>query len=312
LGADGIIPIGGTVRVRIPIKVTGAPDTDLKVVLGDTGANDNSAGTQNQQFVVGKQDVFTQDNTDDTPGETLGLPANGDGTTHRQEASAVQSTKILLPPKDPNVLLVKRITKINDRTTTFDGDVLNDYIDEANNPYDDNSITLVEPVKPIRPDTDKWPDLNGDGKPDLIGGINGGNVKPGDEIEYTIYYLSSGEQPANGVLFCDRVPENVTFMPTAFNNFATKNTSGLPGSDRGIIWQNNGKTESLTNTNDGDTAEYLSPGIDPTVKYPGIQCDGTNTNGVVVVKLGNLPNAIDPSVKPEDAYGFIRFKGRVK
>jgi uncharacterized repeat protein (TIGR01451 family) len=311
LGADGIIPIGGTVRVRIPIKVTGAPDTDVKVLLGDTGANDNSAATQNQAFVAGTQDVFTQDNTDDTLGETLGLPFNGDSVNHRQEASAMQSTKVLLPPKDPNVLLVKRITKINNRTSTFGGDVLNDYIDEPNNPYDDNSITLVEPVKPIRPDTDKWPDLNGDGKPDLIGGINGGNVIPGDEIEYTIYYLSSGEQPANGMLFCDRVPSNTNFIPTAFNNFPTKNISGLPGGDRGIVWQYNGATESFTNTNDGDTAEYLSPGIDPTAKYPDIQCDGTNTNGVVVVNLGNLPNATAPGT-PIGSYGFIRFRGRVK
>ncbi len=311
LGTDGIIPIGGTVRVRIPIKVTGAPDMVVKVVLGDTGANDNSAGTQNQSFVTGNQDVFTQDNTDDTLGETLGLPFNGDSINHRQEASAIQSTKVLLPPKDPNLLLVKRITKINDRTSTVGGNVLGDYIDEINNPYDDNSITLVEPEKPIRPDTDKWPDLNGDGKPDLIGGIDGGNVIPRDEIEYTIYYLSSGEQPANGVLFCDRVPENATFIPTAFNSFPTRNTTGLPGDNRGIIWQNNGAIESLTNSNDGDTAEYLSPGIDPTIKYPGIKCDGSNTNGVVVVKLENVPNATAPGT-PINSYGFIRFRGRVK
>jgi uncharacterized repeat protein (TIGR01451 family) len=319
LGADGIIPVGGTIRVRIPVKITGAPDTDVKVVLGDTGANDNSAGTQNQPFVAGNQDVFTQDNTDDTPGETLGLPANGDGTTHRQEASAVQSIKVLLPPKDPNVLLVKRITKVNDRTTTVGGNVLDDYIDEANNPYDDNSITLVEPVKPIRPDTDKWPDLNGDGKIDLLGGIDGGNVKPGDEIEYTIYYLSSGEQPAKGVLFCDYVPNNVTYMPTAYSNGFTPANGGV-GADRGVLWQYKGKVQSMTGTVDGDMAMYFPPGIEPS-SYPGyekIDCDGdpnkttSNTNGAIVVNLGELPNVLDSSVKPEDAYGFIRFRGRVK
>jgi len=320
LNADGIIPVGGTVRVRIPVKVTGAPDTDIKVVLGDTDKNDNSATTQNQPFTAGNKDVFTEDNTDDTPGETLGLPVNGDATNHRQEASAVQLTKILLPPKDPNVLLVKRITKINNQTTTVGGDSLDDYVDELNNPYDDNLKTLQEPVKPIRPDTDKWPDLNNDGKIDLIGVINGGNVKPGDEIEYTIYYLSAGEQPATGVLFCDFVPDNVTYIPNAFTSGSYNPADGGVGSNRGILQLYKGQAQSLTGTGDGDAAQYFPPGVEPS-SYPGyekIDCDGDpnqtipNTNGAIVVNLGELPNATDPSVKPEDAYGFIRFRGLVK
>ncbi|MBW4476493.1 MAG: hypothetical protein KME54_06375 [Tolypothrix brevis GSE-NOS-MK-07-07A] len=213
---------------------------------------------------------------------------------------------------NPNVLLVKRITSINNSTTTRGGDNLAVYKDEASNPYDDNQITVTSPNPPTTPaDTDKWVDADNNGEPDLIGGINGGNVRPSDEIEYTIYYLSAGDTTANNVLICDRVPDNATFIPTAFNSFPTKNTTGLPSGDRGIIWQNNGATESLTNASDDDTAEYLSPGVDPTIKYPGIKCDGSNTNGVVVVNLRNLPNAIAPGT-PINSYGFIRFRGRVK
>ncbi|MBD2603221.1 hypothetical protein H6G81_01455 [Scytonema hofmannii FACHB-248] len=213
---------------------------------------------------------------------------------------------------NPNVLLVKRITSINNSTTTRSGDNLAVYKDEVSNPYDDNQITVTSPNPPTTPaDTDKWVDADNNGEPDLIGGINGGNVRPGDEIEYTIYYLSTGDTTANNVLICDRIPENATFIPTAFNSFPTKNTTGLPTGDRGIIWQNNNVTESLTNISDDDTAEYLSPGVDPMIKYPGIKCDGTNTNGVVVVKLGNLPNAITPGT-PTSSYGFIRFQGRIK
>jgi SdrD B-like domain len=212
-------------------------------------------------------------------------------------------------PSNPNVLLVKRITKVNNSTTTKNGDNLAGYIDEPTNLYDDN--TLDNPVSPAKPDTNKWVDADDDKKPDLIGGINGGNVQPGDEIEYTIYYLSAGDTTAKNVLICDRVPENATFIPTAFNNFAIKNITGLPGADRGIIWQYNNVKESLTNTSDDDTAEYLSPGIDPVTKYPGIKCDGNNTNGVVVVKLGNLLHATAPGT-PINSYGFIRFRGRVK
>ncbi|MEH2061236.1 MAG: hypothetical protein V7K50_03025 [Nostoc sp.] len=210
---------------------------------------------------------------------------------------------------NPNVLLVKRITAINGGTTTFGGDSLVGYIDSPTNAYDDNTITIPTQPTPTDPpkDTDKWPSLNSF----MLGGINGGKVKPSDEIEYTVYFLSAGNGTANNVLICDRIPDNATFMPTAFNSFPTKNTTGLPSGDRGIIWQNNGVTESLTNAKDDDTAEYLSPDIDPTTKYPDIKCDGSNTNGVVVVNLGNVPNATAPGT-PINSYGFIRFRARIK
>jgi uncharacterized repeat protein (TIGR01451 family) len=183
------------------------------------------------------------------------------------------------------------------------------YIDAPINAYDDNNITIPTQPTPTDPpkDTDKWPSLNSF----MLGGINGGNVKPSDEIEYTIYFLSAGDGTANNVLICDRVPDNITFIPTAFNSFATKNSSGLLYADRGIIWQNNGATQSLTNTSDGDTGEYFSPGVDPKIKYPSIKCDGSNTNGMVIVNLGNVPNATAPGT-PVNSYGFIRFRGKVK
>ena len=60
--------------------------------------------------------------------------------------------------------------------------------------------------------------------------INGSNVSPGDELEYTIYFISTGDSPAKNVLFGDgfarrlhRVPENVTFIPTAFNSNPPQN-----------------------------------------------------------------------------------------
>ncbi|MCV3217353.1 hypothetical protein OGM63_28245 [Plectonema radiosum NIES-515] len=196
---------------------------------------------------------------------------------------------------NPNVVLVKRITTIN-------GSSFTDLIDGVK---DANSPNYVPEPHDIDDNNTNWASNY------LQGLLNGGTVRPKDEVEYTIYYLSAGDTTANNVLICDRVPDNATFIPTAFNSFPTKNTTGLPGGDRGIIWQNNGATESLTNTSDDDTAEYLSPGVDPTIKYPGIKCDGSNTNGVVVVKLGNLPNATAPGT-PIGSYGFIRFRGKVK
>ncbi|MCX7593898.1 MAG: GEVED domain-containing protein [Fischerella sp.] len=196
---------------------------------------------------------------------------------------------------NPNVLLVKRITAIN-------GSSFTNLIDGVNN---SNSPNYVPTPRDIDDNNPNWPNNY------LQGLLNGGTVRPSDEIEYTIYFLSAGDATAPKVLICDRLPSNVTFIPTAFNNFAIKNGTGLPTADRGIIWQYNGNIESLTNAKDGDVAQYFPPGEDPTIVYPSIDCGGANTNGAVVVNLGNLPNAT-ASGTPTNSYGFIRFRGRVK
>lgn len=223
---------------------------------------------------------------------------------------------------NPNVLLVKRITKINDGTASTGGDNLAIYNQDNSNPYDDNKVEIADlPQQPTdpKPDTDKWFDTTSDTNSNfLIGGINGGKVKTDDELEYTIYFLSAGDSEAENVLICDRVPNNVAFIPTSFNNQAQA-AGGSQGSDRGIMWLKDGQQESLTNTQDGDAAQYFPPGVEPSTVYfdannPNkkvVDCGGANTNGAVVVNLGNLPNATAPGT-PNTSYGYIRFRGRVK
>ncbi len=204
----------------------------------------------------------------------------------------------------PNMLLVKRITALNGLTMTNAGDNLGLYQDEAGNPYDDNTVTITAPPATAgdpRQDTDKWPDPN----TFLIGGINGGTVMPNDEIEYTIYFLSAGDNDANNVLLCDRVPENVTYMPTAYSAGATA------GAQYGIQLNIGGTITNLTGTQDSDVGQFFPIGVDPTTVFPSINCGGSNTNGAVVVNLGNLPNATAPSTPP-GSYGFVRFKGKIK
>ncbi|MEO0969161.1 MAG: SdrD B-like domain-containing protein, partial [Cyanobacteria bacterium J06639_18] len=212
----------------------------------------------------------------------------------------------------PNVLLVKRITSINGNTTSNDGDNLSIYNQNDSDRYDDNLIEGANPPTQPHKDTDKWPNTSGkDSSSFLIGGINGGKVEPGDEIEYTIYFLSAGNNEAKKVLFCDRVPEHTTFIPAAFNSFSTQAPNGSPGAARGILWQYNNTVESLTNTQDGDASQYFPPGVEPTTIYPDIDCGGNNSNGAVVVDLGDIPNAIAPGT-PTGSYGFVRFRGQVK
>lgn len=98
LGKNGIIPAGGSVTIRVPIKVTAAASQPITVVMGNTAPTPLS---QNQVYANNSNlDIYTQDNLDATTNaagtvvETAGAPQNGDATNHRQEASASSSINV--------------------------------------------------------------------------------------------------------------------------------------------------------------------------------------------------------------------------
>ena len=205
--------------------------------------------------------------------------------------SATQSANLsIIDANDitPNILLVKRITAIN--TTQY-----TDVLDGVN---DSNSPNYVPSPHDIDDNNSNWLSDY------LQGRINAGEISPGDEVEYTIYFLSAGFNTANNVLMCDFVPTNTTFISTTF------------GTDKGIFLSYDGSTVSLTNTQDGDVGQYFPPGVEPSTVYPNIDCDGdpntntANTNGAVVVNLGNLPHATAPGT-PTNSYGFVRFRAKI-
>ncbi|MBD0262971.1 MAG: DUF11 domain-containing protein, partial [Tolypothrix sp. Co-bin9] len=199
----------------------------------------------------------------------------------------------------PQLILVKRITRINNQNLTniVDGrsDVPSSAVNYIPEPFasDDNDV--------------KWPAGY------LRGLINAGIVKPGDELEYTIYFLSKGPNDATNVKFCDLVPNNTTFISTAFNG-NSPGDGGLPGGDQGIALAlgSNTPTAYLTNALDSDRGHFY------TANESGIPSScGSNTNGAVVVKitrspdLSNLPPA-NGSGTPANSYGFVRFRAKVK
>jgi hypothetical protein len=120
IGANppGVIPAGYSLVVRVPVQVntlapSGAPIT---VVLGNTGANDNTAGTQNQSYPTAPSgnDVYTVDYAGSAAGEVAGDPANGQReASSRQQVlvgaqpqafAAVLKTRTNHSPGDPNLL----------------------------------------------------------------------------------------------------------------------------------------------------------------------------------------------------------------
>ena len=95
----GSIPVSGFVKVRVPVTVNllATPGSNISVLLGDTGPNDNSNTTQNQPDSPdgsNATEVRTVDNLDTTAGETAGVPLNGE-----REASAIQTTTISATPQ---------------------------------------------------------------------------------------------------------------------------------------------------------------------------------------------------------------------
>ena len=229
----------------------------------------------------------------------------------------VEDYKITIATKSPNVLLVKRITAVNASTTTNRGQDLAVYYDEPDNPYDDNNRTVAYPTKAGDPpaDTANWPSLN----TFMLGGVDGGLIEPAGEMEYTIYFLSDGDVDAQNVLICDYLPTQLTFVSNAFSSSPPPDPNGLSSGDRGIAFRQGATTLSLTNASDGDGGYYFEPGVEPTTLFPNVKCGGgtsgssTNTNGAIVVNLDRLPYAGSVATPPApNAYGFIRFRGRVK
>jgi uncharacterized repeat protein (TIGR01451 family) len=294
-----------------------------EVILGDTLSKPHGEG----RYYIGTITAGTNGLFD----TTLAIPASlTDGTitttllatdritaiaTNTSNSTSEFSENIPFTVGTPNLLLVKRITGINGLTTTNGGDNLAIYKNEPSNPYDDNLVTSTALTPP---DTDKWPNTTGSTDSTfLIGGTNGGTIKPQDSIEYTVYFLSTGDSEAKNVLFCDRVPANVTFNPNTFTN-TTANSTGVA---RGIAVSSGDTLNYYSNVGGDDIAQYFPPGIEPNTIYPNISCGKDtagvslpNDNGAVVVNLGTRPNAtgILADDRSAGAYGFVRFHGQVK
>ncbi len=214
---------------------------------------------------------------------TNNATVSGGGESNTGNDTALDPTTVTVPvANNPKLSLVKRITAINTSPIT----------------------TVVDPTTTA--------DLN-DNEPNwpanyLKGAIDGGIVKPGDDVEYTIYFLSSGDVPLTKIAVCDLVPANNTFSPNTFNGLIPTD-GGLPGADSGIAMAIGLTTTYMSNASDADRGEFFVGGTTPSTN-----CSGTNTNGAVVVDIekgvNTLPNATAPGI-PNNSYGFIRFLAKV-
>jgi uncharacterized repeat protein (TIGR01451 family) len=129
-----------------------------------------------------------------------------------------------------------------------------------------------------------------------VGALAPGKVKPGDEIEYTIYYLNAGSNKA-AARICDRINPNL--------DFSLQGGNGIGLSKGGAAMS------MLTNTGtDADNAQLTTAGL-------AIDCNLPNNSGtdVVVVDVGTSGTPLMGSTGagiPTTSYGYIRIKTTVK
>lgn len=213
---------------------------------------------------------------------TAELPLGGIVSNTSRPKATLNVNNDALPPE---LLLVKRITAVNGVPITD--------IEDSDGPDDEDP---------------HWPAGL------LQGAVNYTiPVAPGDELEYTIYYLNTGLGDATDVLMCDRVPAYTSFVARGYMDESSPApaSGGLDGADLGIILAEAGNEVSLTNANDGDTGYYFGPGDEIQATFPELSCNGDSSNGTVVV---GVPNAVLPASgpgTPAASYGYMRFKAKV-
>lgn len=172
-----------------------------------------------------------------------------------------------------NISLLKRIVGIN-------GQTVNDGIDLTQ--FDNSNAN--------------WPTNY------IQGAVDGGKVKPGDTIEYAIYFLNDGEINAKNVRICDRITPNQTYQSNSYG-----------GTDLGMKLQLGTTTNpivTLTSINDPtiDRSQFI-----PALGAVPSDCNlpGANDNGTTVLDLTGSTGSPTITTLPYNSYGVWRFTTKV-
>lgn len=266
----------------------------------------NNPGYSFETSLTGEFVVAVDTADTDLPGTQTFTTATSYGVTLSGSDSVNNDFGYSIPAGD--LLFVKRITAINSVNTN------SSWIDDTDNTTgraaDDNNANWPSPQ-----DTYLRGVLSADVQPSVT--LPSG-LQPGDEVEYTVYFLSSGGSPIRDVKFCDLIPQNTTYVAGSMilgydaSGNALPNPAGSPG-DPGIVALNDGSADDGTNP-DGrfyTSADTLPPDVSNVCTALGANNGGVNTDGAVYIPIvdasTDMPYATAPGI-PIDSYGFVRFR----
>ncbi|MBT9313982.1 hypothetical protein [Leptothoe spongobia] len=269
------------------------PDPELVVqsLCGGTVNNEPGCGNQSTRWIS-----FVDNGAIARVQKVMLIVGDDDSTAGNNNADSEHlsfiGANVVRPPE---VLLVKRITAINGNRTENPNDStpLNQFVDDT--------VSSVE----TNDNHNHWPTNY------LLGELNAGAVKPGDDIEYTVYFLNAGTLNATDVRICDWIQPNQSFV------------FGLYGSND-IELEIGDTTYQLTAASDAamvDRAELATVGTIPVGPTCNLPAGATNSSDQVVVVditgttgtpsgLSQLLGSTDQDT-PNNAYGFFRFTTQV-
>jgi uncharacterized repeat protein (TIGR01451 family) len=205
--------------------------------------------------------IPVRDNSND--GQEVDPDDDGDPTNNDTP------TEVELPPPggpqgQGGVLLVKRITNVTRGGATLSGVNFGTFVDDPTSTDDNNPA---------------WAQLVPSGAPvGIINLPNDNPVRSGDEVEYTVYFLSNGSAPALSASICDPIPVGTSLV-----------------SDTAQVRLGNNPIER-----GGTVFTPLAP-LPDNSSCP----DQRNPNGAVIFDLGDVPNT------PTNNVGLVRFRVRV-
>jgi uncharacterized repeat protein (TIGR01451 family) len=232
-----------------------------------------------------------------TTGVTRGATAGSPGNVTVAGIGSAQVPGILSGADcNAKVLIVKRITEIQTNRTANPNDLsraLNQAIDRPSFAADDPA-----PVN-------NWPSNF------LVGAYDAGQIKPGDVVEYTIYFLNSSGLNAKNVRICDRIVGAQTFVNDAY---------GPAGSGKDIEYRlGTNPVRYLTRSvNTAVDRAQLDSSTGSIANCPDPTISGTN-NGTVVIDITGTSSVQDtllslPAATGQgtaNSYGYFRFKTKI-
>ncbi|MBD2084380.1 isopeptide-forming domain-containing fimbrial protein [Trichocoleus sp. ST-U3] len=251
---------GGKVTIKFRATVTAT--TGVQII--NQARATSTSGTVNNSVtdaVTGPNDL-PQELDDEINQGNLGDTGDDDPTVLTVAASGV-----------PRLRLVKRITNATRNGVPISGINFGSFVADPNDPNDDApGFSQLSPVGVSRLGSETL-------------------LASGNEVDYTIYFLSDGTAPVNNVRFCDAIPSGTMFIADSFGS-----GSGISANQAGIV-------TAQTNASDTDAGTFFSP-LAPLPA--GNACSNqTNPDGAVILNLGTISN------KAGINFGFIRFRVKI-